>query len=98
MIFDGNGNFNLFNVKAGNYNYTRRGDDSEYRHRDRAGTQFLGGSKGLTVKHCRFENVGLVLSNSLGSSDSYIADNTFIGRDDPDHLIGWSGNYWASNT
>jgi hypothetical protein len=61
-----------------------------------AGTQFLGGSKGLTVKHCRFENVGLgVFANYSGSSDFYIADNTFIGRDDPNHLIGWSGNLWA---
>jgi hypothetical protein len=96
VIFDGNGNFNLFNVKGGNYNYL---EGVTIRNTDIAiwaGTQFLGGSKGLTVKHCRFENVGLgVFSNYSGSSDFYIADNTFIGRDDPDHLIGWSGNYWA---
>ena len=61
-----------------------------------AGTQFIAGSKGLTVKNCRFENVGLgVFSNYSGSSDFYIADNYFIGRDDPTHLIGWSGSYWA---
>jgi len=96
VIFDGNGNFNLFNVKGGDYNYI---EGVTIRNTDIAiwaGTQFLGGSKGLTVKHCRFENVGLgVFSNYSGSSDFYIADNTFIGRDDPNHLIGWSGNYWA---
>jgi len=96
VIFDGNGNFNLFNVKAGNYNYV---EGVTIRNTDIAiwaGTQFIGGSKGLTVKHCRFENVGLgVFSNYSGSSDFYIADNYFIGRDDPDHLLGWSGSYWA---
>ena len=49
------------------------------------------GSKGLTVKKCRFENVGAgVFTNYSGSSNFYIADNWFIGRDDPNHVIGWS--------
>jgi hypothetical protein len=96
VIFDGNGNFNLFNVKAANYNYI---EGVTIRNTDIAiwaGTQFIAGSKGLTVKKCRFENVGLgVFSNYSGSSDFYIADNYFFGRDDPDRMIGWSGNYWA---
>jgi hypothetical protein len=25
----------------------------------------------------------------------HIADSTFIGRNDPDHVIGWSGAFWA---
>ena len=96
VIFDGNGNFNLFNVKAANYNYfegvTIRNTDIAIW----AGTQFIAGSKGLTVKKCRFENVNLgVFTNYSGSSDFYIADNYFIGRDDPKHLFGWVGNYWA---
>src|SRR5579862_4879302 len=96
VIFDGNGNFNLFNVKAANYNYfegvTIRNTDIGIW----AGTQFIAGSKGLTVKKCRFENVNLgVFTNFSGSSDFYIADNYFIGRDDPDHLIGWIGNFWT---
>jgi hypothetical protein len=50
----------------------------------------------LSVKRCRFENVGMgVFSNYSGSSDFYIADSTFIGRDDPTRLLGWSGNFWA---
>jgi hypothetical protein len=96
VIFDGNGNFNLFNVKAANYNYfegvTIRNTDIGIW----AGTQFIAGSKGLTVKKCRFENVNLgVFTNYSGSSDFYIADNYFIGRDDPDHLIGWIRDFWA---
>jgi hypothetical protein len=96
VIFDGNGNFNLFNVKAANYNYfegvTIRNTDIGIW----AGTQFIAGSKGLTVKKCRFENVNLgVFTNYSGSSDFYIADNYFFGRDDPSHLIGWIGNFWA---
>jgi hypothetical protein len=96
VIFDGNGNFNLFNVKAANYNYF---EDVTIRNTDIgiwAGTQFIAGSRGLTVKKCRFENVNLgVFTNYSGSSDFYIADNYFVGRDDPNHLLGWIGNFWA---
>jgi hypothetical protein len=96
VIFDGNGNFNLFNVKAANYNYfeglTIRNTDIAIW----AGTQFIAGSKGLTVKRCRFENINLgIFTNYSGSSDFYIADSYFIGRDDPNHLLGWIGNFWA---
>ena len=96
VIFDGNGNYNLFNVKAANYNYfegvTIRNTDIAIW----AGTQFIAGTKGLTVKRCRFENVGFgVFTNYAGSSGFYIADSYFIGRDDPDHLLGWVGAFWA---
>ena len=96
VIFDGNGNYNLFNVKAANYNYfegvTVRNTDIAIW----AGTQFIAGSKGLTVKKCRFENVAFgIFTNYSGSSGFYIADNYFYGRDDPKHLIGWNGPFWA---
>ncbi len=96
VIFDGNGNFNLFNVKAANYNYfegvTIRNTDIGIW----AGTQFIAGSKGLTVKKCRFENVNIgIFTNYSGSSNFYIADSYFMGRDDPKHLFGWSGSFWA---
>ena len=66
------------------------------RSRSGPGTQFIAGSKGLTVKRCRFENVGFgIFTNYSGSSNFYIADNYFIGRDDPKHLIGWNGAFWA---
>jgi len=95
VVFDGGGNFNLFNVKAANYNYF---EGLTFRNTDIAiwaGTQFIAGSKGLTVKHSRFENVNLgIFTNYAGSSNFYIADNYFIGRDDPDRLSGWNGALW----
>jgi hypothetical protein len=90
-IFDGAGNFALFDVKAADYTYF---EGVTFRNSDIAiwaGTQFIAGSKGLTVKKCRFEDVGAgVFTNYSGSSNFYIADNWFIGRDDPNHVIGWA--------
>jgi hypothetical protein len=49
------------------------------------------------VKNCRFENIGYgVWTEFAGSSDFYIADNLFLGRDDRFRLIGWTGPRWAS--
>ena len=91
VIFDGAGNFALFDVRAADYTYF---EGMTFRNTDYAilaGTQFLLGAKGLTVKRTRFENVGAgICTNYSGSSNFYIADNTFIGRDDPDHVIGWA--------
>ena len=95
VIIDGRGNFNLFNVKAADYNYF---EGITFRNTDIAiwaGTQFIAGSKGLTVKRCTFDQVGLgVFSNYSGSSNFYIADSVFLGRNDPKHLIGWNGAFW----
>jgi hypothetical protein len=95
VVIDGRGNFNLFNVKAADYNYF---EGITFRNTDIAiwaGTQFIAGSKGLTVKRCRFESVGMgVFSNFSGSSDFYIADSVFLGRNDPKHLTGWNGAFW----
>ena len=96
VVLDAGGHFNLINVMAANYNYF---EGLTFRNADIAiwaGRQFIAGSKGLSVKKCRFENVGMgVFSNYSGSSDFYIADSTFIGRDDPTRLLGWSGNFWV---
>jgi hypothetical protein len=95
VIFDGNGNFALFDVRAADYTYFEGITFRNAEYGILAGTQFLLGSKGLTVKRSRFENVGAgVWTNYSGSSNFYIADNVFIGRDDPDHVIGWSGAIW----
>ena len=96
VVFDGNGNFALFDVRAADYTYF---EGVTFRNAEiaiQAGTQFIAGSKGLTVKKSRFENVGAgVFTNYAGSSNFYIADNTFIGRNDPNHLIGWNGAMWT---
>ena len=95
-IFDGNGNFALFDVKTADYTYF---EGLTFRNTDIAiwaGTQFIAGSRDLTVKHCRFEDVASgVFTNYSGSQNFYIADNWFIGRDDPSHVIGWNGAFWA---
>jgi hypothetical protein len=95
VILDGRDNFNLFNVKAADYNYIEGLTFRNTAIAIWAGTQFIAGSKGLTVKHCRFEQVGLgIFSNYSGSSNFYIADNVVLGRNDSKHLIGWTGAYW----
>src|SRR6185295_2974046 len=94
-VFDGAGNFALFDLRAADYTYF---EGLTFRNTDYAilaGTQFLAGAKGITVKHCRFEDIGAgVFTNYSGSSNFYIADNYFIGRHDPDHVIGWAGEFW----
>jgi hypothetical protein len=92
-IFDGAGAFALFDVRAADYTYF---EGLTFRNAEmaiQAGTQFIAGARGLTVKRSRFENVGAgVFTNHAGSSNFYIADNTFLGRNDPNHLIGWAGD------
>jgi hypothetical protein len=97
VIFDGAGNYALFDVRAADYHYF---EGITFRNADYAilaGTQFLLGSKGLTVKRSKFEDVGAgVFTNFAGSSNFYIADNSFYGRNDPKHLIGWSNpQFWG---
>ena len=97
VIFDGNGAFNLFNVKGGDYHYF---EGLTFRNTEIAiwaGTQRIIGAKGLTVKKSRFENIGMgVYTNHARSSNFYIADNWFIGRNRTDYLISWSDSSFAN--
>lgn len=90
-IFDGAGNFTLFDVKAADYTYF---EGLTFRNTDvaiSAGVQFIAGSKGLTVKRSHFEQVSAgIFTNYSGSSNFYVADNVFVGRNDPNHVIGWA--------
>ena len=96
VIIDGRGNFNLFNVKAADYTYFEGITFRNTQIAIWAGTQFIAGARGLTVKRCRFEDVGMgVFANFAGSNDFYIADSVFLGRNDPRHLTGWTGPFWA---
>src|SRR5207237_6414132 len=95
-IFDCTGNFHAFIVKAATFNYFEGLTIRNTEIAIWAGTQFIEGSKGLTVKRCRFEDIGMgVYTNYSGSNNFYIADNYFMGRNDPKHMIAWSGNFWA---
>jgi hypothetical protein len=90
-IFDGNGSFRLFDVMGADYHIfeglTIRNTDVAFW----AGLKDVFGSKGLTVRNCRIENVGIgVTSTFAGSKDFYIADNVFLGRDDPRRVLGWA--------
>jgi hypothetical protein len=96
VVFDGGGNYALFDVRAADHTYF---EGITFRNAEiaiLAGTQFIAGSKGLTVKRSRFENVGAgVFTNWSGSSGFYIADSVFMGRNDPNHVIGWAGDMWT---
>ena len=97
VIFDGDGNHRLFDVMASRYHIF---DGLTIRNTDVgifAGQKEVLGAVGLTVKNCRFENIGFgVWTEYAGSSDFYIADNIFLGRDNRAILIGWTGPLWAS--
>ncbi len=97
VIFDGDGNHRFFDVMASAYHIF---DGITIRNTDVAifaGQKEVLGAVGLTVKNCRFENVGFgVWTEYAGSSDFYIADNLFLGRDDRFRLVGWTGPMWAS--
>jgi hypothetical protein len=97
VIFDGDGNHRLFDVMASRYHIF---DGLTIRNTDVAifaGQKEVLGAVGLTVRNCRFERVGFgVWTEYAGSSDFYIADNLFLGRDDRFRLIGWTGPMWAS--
>jgi hypothetical protein len=92
VIFDGDGAYRLFDVMAADYHYfeglTIRNTDVVFY----AGLKGVMGGKGLTVKNCRMEDIGIaVMTYSADSRDFYIADNVMIGRHDPDTLVGWYG-------
>ncbi|MSU34299.1 MAG: hypothetical protein EXS36_04175 [Pedosphaera sp.] len=97
VIFDGDGNHRLFDVMASAHHIF---DGITIRNTDVgifAGQKEVTGAVGLTVKNCRFENVGFgVWTEYAGSRAFYIADNLFLGRDDRFRLVGWTGALWAS--
>jgi hypothetical protein len=91
VIFDGNGCFRLFDVMAADYHIfeglTIRNTEIAFY----AGLKDVLGAKGLTVRNCRIEDVGIgVTTQYAGSKDFYIADNVFLGRDDRYRVVGWS--------
>ena len=96
-IFDGDGAYNLFNVMAANYNYfegiTVRNTDLAFQ----GGLKNIAGSSGLTIRNVRFENVGrAIYTDWSGSKDYYIADNTMLGRFNPNYLMGFTGSTWQN--
>jgi len=96
VIFDGDGTQTLFNLMGGSYNYfegiTVRNTNVAFL----LGIKDIAGSSGFTLKHSRIYDVGRAVQDDWsGSKDFYIADNIFIGRHDPDRMLGWTGGFWA---
>jgi hypothetical protein len=92
VIFDGAEAYRLFDVMAADYHYfeglTIRNVDIAFY----AGLKRVMGSSGLSVVNCKLENIGIgIMTHHADSKNFYIADNTFIGRHDPDTLVGWYG-------
>ena len=92
VIFDGGGlTHTLFNVMAADHHifdgFTFRNVDVVFQ----AGLRDVLGCSGLTVRNCRFENVGMGINTQFsGSRNFYIADNVFLGRKDRHRLRGWT--------
>ena len=56
-----------------------------------AGEKEVMGAVALTVRNCRFEDVGVgVWTENADSRDFFISDNLFLGREDQMRLIGWN--------
>ena len=48
--------------------------------------QDVTGAKGVTIRNCRIEDVGIAVNAQYaGSQDFYITDNVMLGRDDHRH-------------
>lgn len=96
-IFDGAGNHILFDVMGTAHHIF---DGLTFRNTDvaiLAGKKELTGATHLTVRNCRFEDVGFgIWTEYAGSREFYIADNLFLGREDRYRLIGWTGPRWGN--
>ena len=97
VIFDGGGNAVLFDLTAADYHYvegiTVRNTDVGFL----LGRKRILGAVGFTLKNSRLENVGRgVFTDWGGARDFYIADNVFVGRNDPTRLMGWIGRTWQN--
>ena len=96
VVFDGDGAQTFFNLMAANYNYF---EGITFRNANLVfllGIKNIAGASGFTLKHARLENIGRgVQDDWSGSKNFYIADNVFIGRHDPNKMMGWNGAEWS---
>jgi hypothetical protein len=96
VIFDGDGCQTFFNLMGASYNYF---EGITFRNTNVAfllGIKGIAGSSGFTLKHSKLINVGRgVQADWSGSKNFYIADNVFLGRHDPDKMMGWNGTPWS---
>ena len=90
-IFDGAANQKLFDVMATHHHIF---EGLTFRNTEIAifaGEKEVMGAVALTVRNCRFEDVGVgVWTENADSSDFLISGNLFLGREDQMRLIGWN--------
>lgn len=90
-IIDGAGAHRLFDVTASENNIF---ENLSFRNTDiafSAGLKEVIGAKNLTIRNCRFEDVGIAITTeNAGSKNFYIADNIIIGREDRYRVRGWA--------
>ncbi len=90
-IFDGAGNARLFDVMATSHHIF---EGLTFRNTEVAifaGDKEVMGAVALTVRNCRFEDIGVgVWTENADSRDFFISDNLFLGREDQMRLIGWN--------
>ena len=90
-IFDGGGNAKLFDMMATQHHII---EGLTFRNTEIAifaGEKEVMGAVALTVRNCRFEDIGVgVWTESADSRDFLISDNLFLGREDQMRLIGWN--------
>ena len=95
VIFDGAGCQTFFNLMGANYNYF---EGITFRNANVAfllGIKGIAGSSGFTLKHSKIYDIGRVIQDDWsGSKNFYIADNTMVGRHDPNKMMGWNGSIW----
>lgn len=83
VVFDGNGTSVLFDLTDADYHYIEGITLKNTKVAIRAGLMNAYGCNGLTVKNCFFKDIGIGIQGRFeGSKHYYIADNTFIGRED----------------
>ena len=85
-----------FNIMAADYLYFEGLTIRDTRIAFHGGFQGVMGCKGLTLKHCRLEQVQYgVLAQDGRSTDFYIADNVILGRNPADRFNPESGGAWG---
>ncbi len=90
-IFDGAGNHKLFDVVASQHHII---EGLTFRNTEVAifaGEKEVMGAVALTVRNCRFEDIGAgIWTENADSRDFTITDNLLLGREDQMRLIGWN--------
>ncbi|MDX2270212.1 MAG: hypothetical protein NW208_19075 [Bryobacter sp.] len=91
VILDGAGNHKIFDVVASAHHIF---ENLTFRNTEIAlfaGEKEVMGATNLTVRNCRFEDVGVgIWTENADSQDFFISDNLFLGREDQMRMIGWN--------